>query len=158
MERRSQAFQTWKISRRRLLIGNVRCENMVGFAASGRGVLHCKILARHRGFAARLRPMDCKTLSRVRTSCRIAVAASCRESFALSGQNRSGCNKKTDRAFQLGPHSGFGTWISARGALLRCPVLRPGRNIMISAQVFGNSENHSSAGSHETGSVWSDGY
>jgi len=47
-------------------------------------------LARHRGFAARLRPMDCKTLSRVATSCRIAVAASCRESLSHCGQIRSG--------------------------------------------------------------------
>ena len=47
------------------------------------------IPARHRGFAARLRPMDCKTLSRLATSCRIAVAASCRESLSHSGQNRS---------------------------------------------------------------------
>ena len=31
-----------------------------------------------------------------------------------------------DRALTLGPHSGLGTWIGARVAPLRCPILRPG--------------------------------
>jgi len=35
--------------------------------------------------------------------------------------------KETDRVYQLGPHSGFGTWNIARGALLRYPVLSPGQ-------------------------------
>gem|GEM_PF-2763444 len=68
-----------------------------------------------------------------------------------------GLQKETNRVYQVGPHSGFATWNSARVALLRCPVLRPGENIMTSALVSGNTENHSSAGSHKTGSVWSDG-
>jgi len=114
------------------------------------------ILARHRGFAARLRPMDCNSCAwrhPVESQSR-RPAAKVYRILAKTGVPL----KETDRAFQLGPHSGFGTRISARGALLRCPVLRRGESIMMSALVSGNSENHSSTGSHKTGSVWSDGY
>jgi len=77
--------------------------------------------------------------------------------FIACWPNPEWLQKETDEACQLGPHSGFGTWNSARVALLRCPVLRPGGNIMMAALVSGNTENHSSTGSYKTGSVWSDG-
>jgi hypothetical protein len=64
---------------------------------------------------------------------------------------------ETGRPLKFDPHSGFGTQIGARVALLRCPVLRLSEDHHGARRCLWQGAAMRIGNLMKTGSVWSDG-